>query len=120
MERWSDFPDASVDPTEARKATVRCVGRSDRSAQRWGVEDQVFGSADVHEKRGRVNAVEAAAGAVGGHGKDLGGVAALDLASVAAGAAFVRALSSPEFQIILSSPWEERSRKENTDQGAPH
>src|SRR5262249_3944669 len=32
----SDFPAASVDPTDARKATVRCFGRSDRSVQRSG------------------------------------------------------------------------------------
>src|SRR5262249_796704 len=33
VESRSDFPDASVDHTDARKATVRRFGRSDRSAQ---------------------------------------------------------------------------------------
>jgi hypothetical protein len=33
IEPRSDFPDASVDPSEARKATVQRVGRSERSAQ---------------------------------------------------------------------------------------
>jgi hypothetical protein len=31
IERRSCFPDAPVDPTEAREATVRRFGRSDRS-----------------------------------------------------------------------------------------
>jgi hypothetical protein len=35
--RAGRLADASVDPTEARKATVRRFGRSDRSAQRIGL-----------------------------------------------------------------------------------
>src|SRR5262245_6122652 len=54
-----------------------------------GVEDQVLGGADVQEERGRVDAVEANAGAVGGDGEGLGDVAAVDLDGVVAGAALV-------------------------------
>src|SRR5262249_21819448 len=54
-----------------------------------GVEDQVLGRTDVQEEGGRVDAVEANAGAVGGDGEGLGDVAAVDLDGVVAGAALV-------------------------------
>src|SRR5262249_53457137 len=55
-----------------------------------GVEDQVFGGANVDGEGARRAAVEADAGAVGGDGEDLAAVAAVDLDGVVAGAALVQ------------------------------
>src|SRR5262249_7566580 len=54
------------------------------------VEDQVLASADVKREGGWGGAVEADAGAVGGHGEGLGAVAAVDLDGVGAGPALVQ------------------------------
>ena len=50
LEPRSEFPDASVDPTEARKATVRRFGRSDRSAPREGRLKNGLGPSGGSEK----------------------------------------------------------------------
>src|SRR5205814_188378 len=54
------------------------------------VQDQGLGGADVQEKWGGGDAVEADAGAVGSGGEGLGAVAAVDLGGVRAGAALVQ------------------------------
>ena len=52
------------------------------------VEDEIFGRADIDAERRGVDAVEAHARAVGGHGEDLVAVAAIDLGGIGAGSAF--------------------------------
>src|SRR5262249_60325189 len=59
------------------------------------VDDQILTRADVDEERGRADAVEADAGAIGRDGEDLAGVSAVDLAGVAAVTTLVEVAAVP-------------------------
>src|SRR5262249_54720410 len=67
----------------------QAIARRDRVVAAVGVEDQILSGADIEGERGRADAVEADARAVGSDGEHLGGIAAVDLNGVVAGAALV-------------------------------